>query len=183
MRGIVASSVVACVCACGCTSASGEVRGGGPRPGYDAAAPAPLEIPVTEPTFADAPRTSWRGIYGAFFGRHAPSSCAGNGQCHDAPNKDGAQEEGFVCGDVDGCWDSLRHAMNPDPNRPTRSLVEDADVANPDGAHLFEVIRFRTQDGVVHENKGMPRAPREYTFSPEEIDLLKAWIRSGAKND
>jgi hypothetical protein len=180
---LVVTLVLSCASAGACTSASGEVRGGDARPGYDASAPDPLVVPINEPTYEDAGDTTWRGIYRDFFGRHSPASCAGNGTCHDAAGKPGASDEGFVCGDVDGCWDSLRHAMNPDPAKKTRSLVDDASLANPDDAHLFEVIRFRTADGVIHENKGMPRAPREYIFSPGEIDRMKAWIRSGANND
>jgi hypothetical protein len=45
------------------------------------------------------------------------------------------------------------------------------------------VIRFIGKDGTLHDNKGMPRVPREYTFSPNEIDRMQVWIRNGAKND
>jgi hypothetical protein len=194
MRGIVATSartalvtalalVLASVSASACTSASGEVRGGGPRPGYDAAAPEPLVVPVTEDRFEGAGMTTWRGLYRDFFGRHSPASCAANGQCHEL-GREGTNNSGFACGDVDQCWDSLRHTVNPDPTKKDEpALVADADVASPEGARLFEVIRFIGKDGTLHDNKGMPRVPREYTFSPNEIDRMQVWIRNGAKND
>src|SRR5690242_20513900 len=120
-------ALVACSVACSvaCTGASGEVHGGDPR--FDAAAPDPLVVPTTEPTFADAPATSWKGIYRDFFGRRSKASCAGNGTCHDAAGKPGAQISNFICGTVDDCYTSLRTAKDPDPRVSTVSLVEDAD--------------------------------------------------------
>lgn len=177
------SFAVALLCASGCVSASGEVKGGELRPGYDASAPAPLEVPITEPTFDDAAPTSWRFLYGKFFGRHAPSSCAGNGTCHDAADRAGAKQSHFVCGDVDQCWQSLRTAKDADPRVSMRSLVEESDVAKPAGAYLFQVIRYRTPDGTAVENRGMPLLPRDYAFMPDAIDRMQAWIAAGAKND
>ena len=184
-RSSVRSSGVALalVSAVACTSASGEVHGGGARPGYDAAAPDPLVVPISEPTFADAGPTTWRGIYRDFFGRRAPASCAGNGTCHDAEGRAGSKLSSFVCGDIDGCWQSLRTSKAVDPRVSTRSLVEESDIANPQGAYLFMVIRYRTADGRVLENRGMPQLPRDYAFMPDQIDRMQTWIRNGAKND
>lgn len=178
-----ATLALALACISGCTSASGEVRGGDPRPGYDAAAPEPLRVPITEPTFADAAPTTWRGLYRDFFGRRAQASCAGNGTCHDTADRPGAKQSHFVCGDVDQCWQSLRTAKDTDPRVSVRSLVEESDVAKPAGAYLFAVIRYRTADGLAVENRGMPQLPRDYAFMPAAIDRMQAWIASGAKND
>lgn len=165
-----------------CTTASGEVSGGQPRP-FDAAAPDPLVVPISEPTFADAPATSWRGIYRDFFGRRAQASCAGTGTCHESESRAGAKISNFICADVDACWMSLRTAKDPDPRVSMRALVEESDVASPEGAYLFKVIRYRTKDGTLVPNRGMPQAPRDYAFTAEDIDRMQAWIRAGAKND
>jgi hypothetical protein len=166
-----------------CSNASGDVKGGDLRPGYDAAAPAPLEVPITEPSFADAAPTTWRGLYRDFFGRRAQASCAGNGTCHDTAQRAGAVQSHFVCGDVDECWQSLRTAKDADPRVSTRSLVEDSDIPSPTSAYLFKVIRYRTADGTAVENRGMPQLPRDYAFMPAAIDRMQAWIAAGAKND
>src|SRR4051812_42284460 len=128
-----------------CTGASGDVRGGDAR--FDAATPAPLVVPITEPAFADAPPTSWKGIYRDFFGRRSKATCAGNGTCHDAEGKPGTKASNFVCADVDACYQSLRTAKDPDPRVSTKALVEDADIATPDNAYLFKVVRLRTPEG------------------------------------
>jgi hypothetical protein len=179
MRAAFIGSSILVVGFVGC--ASGDVRGGEPR--FDAAAPDAFVIPVTEDRFADAPETSWRAIYGTFFGRRAKGSCAGNGTCHDGPDKGGAKSSNFVCGDVEGCYRSLRMAKSPDPRGSMSALVEDKDIASPDGAHLFTVLRYRTADGNLLANRGMPLIPSDYAYSAAEIDRMKAWIRAGAKND
>ena len=181
MRGTLGRSSILVIALVGCASASGDVRGGEPR--FDAAAPAPLVVPITEDPFTDAPETSWKGIYRDFFGRRAKGSCAGNGTCHDAPGKAGAKLSNFVCADVDGCYQSLRTAKDPDPKISTSALVEDKDIAAPDGAYLFTIIRYRTADGTLVPNRGMPQLPRDYAYSATEIDRMKAWIKAGAKND
>jgi hypothetical protein len=161
-----------------CASADGTVRGGEAR--YDAAPPLPLVVPITEPTFADAPPTSWKGLYRDFFGRRSTASCAGNGVCHDGTDKPGARASGFVCADVDGCYASLRTARGPLDQRP---LVEDADVATPAHARLFEVIRYRTADGQLLANRGMPQLPANFAYSPDDVARMNAWIQAGAKNE
>jgi hypothetical protein len=189
MRGIAPGSVlpsglfVVIAGAAACTSASGDVKGGEPRPGYDAAAPAPLEVPITEDAYADAAPTTWKGIYRDFFGRRAKSSCAGNGTCHDAADRPGAKISNFICADLEGCYQSLRTAKDPDPRVSTHALVEETDIAAPQGAYLFKVIRYRTADGQIAENRGMPQVPRDFAFMPTEIDRMQTWIRNGAKND
>jgi hypothetical protein len=183
MRGNLGRSSIVVIALVGvaCTSATGDVRGGEDR--FDATAPDPLVVPITEPAFADAPATSWKGIYRDFFGRRSKASCAGNGTCHDSAEKPGAKISNFICADVAGCYTSLRTAKDPDPRVSTTSLVEAADIAAPDNAYLFKVVRFRTADGTLVPNRGMPQIPRDFAYSAEEIDRMKAWIKAGAKND
>ena len=164
-----------------CTSASGEVKGGEAR--YDAAPPEPL-IAVTEPTFADAPDASWRGIYRDFFGRRSKASCGRSGACHSTPGQGGARSANFVCADVDECYTSLRTGKKaPTPNMPRPvALVEEVDKAAPENAQLFSVLRLRTASGLI-ENKGMPDQPKTFAYSVDDVDRIKAWIKSGAAND
>jgi hypothetical protein len=181
MRGILGPAIVVIALASACSSASGEIKGGDPR--FDAAAPEPLVVPITEPTFADAPPTSWKGIYRDFFGRRSKASCAGNGTCHDAAGKAGSKISNFICADVDACYTSLRTAKDPDPRVSTKSLVEDADVAAPENAYLFAVVRLRTPDGNLVVNRGMPQEPPDFAYAAADVDRMKAWIKAGAKND
>lgn len=174
---------LALVSVASCTSASGDVEGGGPRPGYDASSPPQLEVPITEPTFAGVPATSWRGIYRDFFGRRAVSSCAGRTSCHADATGLGAKGSHFICADKDSCWDTMRHAIDANPSVSTVPLVADSDVAAPQNAYLFRVIRLRTPDGVVHTNLNMPQVPTDFVFKSFEIDRMQAWIRNGALND
>ncbi len=183
MRGVLRRSATIALAAVtvGCASASGDVRGGETR--FDAAAPDPLVIPVTEDAFTDASPTSWKGIYRDFFGRRAKGSCAGNGGCHDAAGKPGSKVSNFVCGDVDGCYQSLRTAKDPDPRVSMFALVEDKDIASPEAAYLFSILRYRNAEAVLVSNRGMPQVPADYAYSSAEIDRMKAWIKAGAKND
>ncbi len=164
-----------------CASASGDVHGGEAR--FDAASPDPLVAPISEPTFADAPASSWRGIYRDFFGRRSKASCAGNGTCHDAAGKPGSKVSNFICADVDGCWKSLREDKDPDPRVSPVALVEAADSAAPDNAYLFRVVRYRTPDGNLIPNRGMPQVPRDFAYSADDVARMQAWIKAGAKND
>lgn len=166
--------------ASGCSSATGEVVGGAPR--FDAGLPDPLVQPIVEPTLTEASPTSWGGIYRDFFGKRARGSCAGTGGCHGSVGRPGVSISNFVCADLDDCWRSLRQDKHPNPmyNRP---LVADADIANPDDAFLFKVLRTRLADGTIESNLDMPQTPRDYAFSQEDIARMKTWIRNGALND
>jgi hypothetical protein len=181
-RGLAVTLALGCTTGLGaCSDASGEVTGGELRPGYDASAPPRLEVP--EPTYEGASKTSWLGIYRDFFGRHSPASCAGSGgACHAQPDHAGARGSNFVCGDAAECYDSLRTHKTPKAGSP-RALVEPADVANPAGAHLFEVIRYRTPNNTLIDNRGMPQVPSDYDFLPDAIDRMKTWIGAGALRD
>jgi hypothetical protein len=164
-----------------CTSADGAVRGGETR--FDSASPPPLVVPISESTFADAAPTSWKGIYRDFFGKRSKASCAGNGTCHGEADKPGAKISNFVCADVDGCYQSMRTAKDPDPRVSTVALVEDADIAHPEGAYLFRIIRYRTADGQTVANRGMPQIPSDFAYTPDDIARIQAWIKAGAKNE
>lgn len=166
----------------GCASADPDaVKGGAPREGYDASAPPPLDAGVTEITDKDAPPTSWRGIYRDFFGRAARSGCAGSGVCHEAVGQSGVSASGFLCSDVDVCWQSLRN-KHPD-GKLHSGMVTDSDVGDPGGARLFEVIRIRRPDGTVAKNLNMPQTPADFAFTQEEVDRMKTWIKNGANKD
>jgi hypothetical protein len=176
---------LALVSVASCTSATGQVEGGDPRLGYDASFPAPLVVPITEPTFADAPATSYRGLYRDFFGRRALSSCAGRTSCHADATGLGAKGSNFICADKDTCWDTMRHAIDATVPKQlsTVPLVADSDVAAPENAYLFRVIRLIDSQGMKHENFGMPKVPTDFYFKQADIDRMQTWIRNGALND
>ncbi len=174
---------VALVSVASCSSASGEVEGGGARVGYDASSPAQLVVPVTEPTFSDAPPTSWRGLYRDFFGRRALSSCAGRTSCHADIGGNGAKGSHYVCADKDTCWDTMRHAIDANPKQSTVPLVADSDIAAPANAYLFTVIRLIKPDGTKSEGLGMPQVPTDFYFKAADIARMQTWIRNGALND
>ena len=164
-----------------CTGATGEVRGGDAR--FDAASPEPL-VASTEPTFADAADTSWRGIYRDFFGRRSKASCARTGACHSTPGQGGSRGSNFVCANLDDCYQSLRTGKKaPSANDPRPlALVEDVDKTAPENAYLFSVLRLQTAEGIV-ENKGMPDQPKTFAYTVKDVDRMKAWIKAGANND
>jgi hypothetical protein len=176
---------LALVSVASCTSASGDVEGGGARPGYDASSPPQLEVPITEPTFQDAPPTSWRGLYRDFFGRRALSSCAGRTSCHADATGLGAKGSNFICADRDSCWDTMRRAIDHTVPKQlsTVPLVADSDVTAPENAYLFTVIRLIDSKGVKHENFGMPKVPTDFVFKQDQIARMQTWIRNGALND
>jgi hypothetical protein len=161
-----------------CTSASGDVVGGGPRDGYDPTLPA-----VVEPTYLNAPKLSWTGIYRDFFSRRALSSCAGRTSCHADATGLGAKGSNFICADKKSCWDTMRHQINVDPNVSRVPLIADSDIAAPENAYLFKVVRLITNDGVQHHNLEMPKVPSDFYFKPDDIDRMQTWIRNGALND
>jgi hypothetical protein len=174
---------LALVSVASCTSASGDVVGGAPRDGYDASFPAALDVPITEPTYLDAPKLSWAGIYRDYFGRRALSSCAGRTSCHADATGLGATGSNFVCADKDSCWDTMRHRIDDDAKVSTVPLIADSDVAAPENAYLFRVVRVITRDGLTHANKQMPKVPSDFYFKADDIDRMQTWIRNGALND
>ena len=116
---------------------------------------------------------------GSRFSSKPPPEAGGRG----CESWTGSRSSNFVCGDVEGCYESLRKAKHPDPAASVVSLVESADIANPDGAYLFKVVRQRTAEGVLEANRGMPQTPVDFYYSADEVTLMKAWIKAGAKND
>ncbi len=161
-----------------CATATGDVLGGEAR--FDAAAPAALEAGIVEPDLSGAGPTTWAGLYRDFFGHSAKSSCAGNGTCHGTATAVGSKASNFVCADLAGCWESLRNGLPPQGGKP---LVDAADIAAPDGAYLFSVIRIFNPDGTTSVNRNMPQQPRDFAFTPEHVARMKTWITSGANND
>ena len=183
MRGLI-TVLVAAVISAGCATASGDISGG-EQDRLDASSPPALtsEAGSSEPTYADAAPDTWKGIYRDLFGRNSPASCAGSGVCHDAAGKPGAQSSNFVCADLDGCYTSLRTAISPIPSDGTRALIDDASLTAPDNAYLFTIIRYRTADGTLVPNRGMPQVPADYYYSAADIARIKAWMMAGAPND
>ncbi len=165
-----------------CSDASGDVKGGQWRD-FDAASPANFVNPISEPTYEDAKPDTWTGIYRDYFGRRAKSSCAGNGTCHGGANENGVKSSNFVCTDLAGCYQSLRASKHPDPRVSTVSLVENADKTNPSGAYLFRVIRYRNEQAIVVEGRGMPQLPRDFAFQNSDVVRMQAWVLAGAKAD
>jgi len=179
---------LALVSAASCTSASGDVVGGAPRDGYDASFRAALDVPITEPTYADAPKMSWTGIYRDYFGRRAQlSSCAGRTSCHADATGLGAQGSHFVCADKDSCWNTMRHAIDDGAKVSELPLIADADVAAPENAYLFRVLRVLAKDGTrpldPADKKKMPLVPSSFYFTPDDFTRMQTWIRNGALND
>lgn len=172
---------VSLLLAASCSADPNAVKGGAPREGFDAAAPPPFDAGVTEVTDKNAPPTSWRGIYRDFFGRASRSGCAGNGTCHEAVGQTGVSVGSFICPDATICWQSLR-SKHPE-GKLQSGLVTDGDVADPAGAHLFEVIRIKQPDGTVAKNLNMPQLPADFAFTQEEVERMKTWIKNGANND
>jgi len=188
MRGIRSSSfvsvlvlgVVACVSAVACASASGEVKGGELRPGFDPNAPPPAIEQPAVPRDAGS-GTAWKDLYRDFFGPTGIATCSLSGSCHGMAGQGGPQASNFICGaDINECYRTLRTGKHPGEKM---SLVEDSAVANPDSAFLFRVVRLQNADGTVVQNLAMPLSPTSFAFSAADIDRMKTWIRNGAKND
>lgn len=161
----------------GCSSADGEVRGGELRAGIDAAAP-----PALVAEFPDAPPASWRALYRDFFSKNAPSGCGRFSTCHATAAQDGTVVSGFVCGDVDDCWDSMRNGKHPDRQL---SLVEASAIADPASAQIFTRIRYLegSPPRLAANGGTMPLEPSDFAFSAEAIERMKTWIRNGANKD
>lgn len=176
---LVAPAALAVACATACASATGEVRGGEAR--FDASPTEPFDAggPV-EDADLEAPATTWRGLYRDLFGRSAPSSCAGTASCHGAVGQQGVSSGKFLCPNIDECYDSMR-SKGAD-RKLASGLVVDADVAAPEGAMLFRVLRARRGDGTVSDGT-MPARPADFAFSPAQIENIKTWISNGAKKD
>lgn len=186
-RRLLGCSCVVALCAVAlsagaCATATGEVSGGELRKDFDPNAPPEVFTPPgsTEDSFADAGGSTWRGLYRDFFGRTAVSSCAAPGGCHGAAGQSGASASGFICGDVETCWQTMRTAKHP---RKNVALVEDAATADPASAQLFKVLRFVRPDNTLAANEGMPLTPADFAFQPAQIERMQAWMRAGAKND
>ena len=174
-----AAALAVALAAGACSSAGGDVSGGTAR--FDSTAAAP-SCAITEPDLTAAGDTTWRGIYRDYFGCRSKSSCAGSGACHDTATSPGTRQSNFICASVDECYKTLTTSKSPDKRFPN-ALVEPKDVASPEAAYLFSVITFRTRDGTLVPNRGMPQLPRDFAYTPDDIARMQAWIRNGAKND
>ena len=161
-----------------CSSASGEVSGGGLRPGYD-----PNSVPTPPPQVQardSGAGTTWTDLYRDFFGPTGVASCNRTGSCHGTPDKGGSLISNFVCPESNECYRTMR--MGKHPTRGV-ALVDDTAIAMPDTAFVFSVVRVQAPDGRILNNLDMPQQPRDFAFTASELERIKAWIRSGAKND
>lgn len=177
MRGMLGRSMlVLVVSAPACTSASGDVTGGELRAGFDAEAPPAL---VSE--FPGAKPTEWRGLYRDFFSKGSTAGC-GRSTCHGTAGKGGTIRSNFVCADVDGCWESLRHGKHVGTGL---SLVEATAISDPASAEIFKRIRYvaGSPPEPVPNGATMPEQPSTFAFSADDIGRMKDWIKSGALNN
>ncbi|MEP7125250.1 MAG: hypothetical protein ABJE95_30245 [Byssovorax sp.] len=110
---------------------------------------------------------TWASIYGGYFGPAGVAGCANGSTCHSTADQSGAVASNFICPDKDACYASLMG---------TSHLIRATDAMNPGATPFLAKLRQLT---------GMGRMPSNSTFvfQSEDIDVLKAWIAKGAKND
>lgn len=127
----------------------------------------------------------WQDLYACFFGPTGKASCGGQGVCHGAPG-----DYGFVylqCGTSRDCRTSIM-GYTGSPTDPTQ-------------ASLFKILRSNT-NGDEPTPPGLPKMPCiyqaggipmktlcgkpngiAYTFTPDDLARIAAWIQAGAPND
>ena len=109
---------------------------------------------------------TWTSIYNGAFAAKGPSGCAAI-DCHGSASNAAYVVSNFACPNRDDCYASVTGASH---------LVRPEDAANPAGAQLLHSIR---QAG----NKGRMPLGNTFTFQPDDITRIEAWIAAGAKND
>jgi hypothetical protein len=77
----------------------------------------------------------------------------------------------------------MRHAIDADPTISKVPLVSDADVAAPENAYFFSVVRLIDANGAKQEHFGMPKVPTDFFFKQDDVARIQTWIRNGAMND
>jgi hypothetical protein len=173
---VVVTATLAALAAC--AEAGGKVEGG------DLTEPGALANtrPVFVPPDTGAPPpppedvgsgTKWSDLYRDIFGPTGrPGSCSFAGNCHGTPEGAGAKSgSGIHCYDQKTCRESLL----------AQFLVEQKDVAAPDGSNLFGVLRFaRANDEVVGI---MPKEPSSFRFPLKSIARIRTWMADGFKDD
>jgi hypothetical protein len=102
----------------------------------------------------------WHDLYSCYFGPEGKASCAAQGTCHGTSSSQGARlSGGFVCGpSKDSCWAGL--AVFNDP-----TLTQ-----------FYAALRKTDGTGT------MPKSS-SFTFQPDDLARIRAWIQQGAQND
>jgi hypothetical protein len=116
--------------------------------------------------------TKWSDLYRDIFGpTNRPGSCVFKAGCHGSETSAGVTGGGIRCFDQKGCREGLIAA----------NLIKQENVANPDSAPLFLVVRHRKANG--EESGFMPKEPADFYFPAKSIDRMKTWIKDGFKDD
>lgn len=116
--------------------------------------------------------TKWSDLYRDIFGPTGrPGSCVFSAGCHASETAAGVVGGGIRCFDQKGCREGFLAA----------SLVKQENVANPDTAALFSVVRHRKANG--DESGFMPKEPEDFYFPAKSIERMKTWIKDGFKDD
>jgi hypothetical protein len=171
----------------GCnTDATGELNGG--------------ESLTANPCPDDA-GSSWTDLYGCYFGPGGLASCSGLGYCHGTARDPGGGGESFVCGlTKDGCWLGITNTFptcGPDGGPFFASGAESAawvvswlrqgPSAYPAGSlntlMPCNVTISTATPGAVPTPECLPSTGREYTFTPDDMARINAWIDAGALNN
>jgi hypothetical protein len=159
-----------------CATASGGPEGGDLTPaGRDAATPPPFDAGI----FVDAAvieklclSPAWSDLYRNLFGPTGRGgSCSFERDCHGTPEGSGARSgSGIECYDERGCCVSLFE----------KGLIRPSNFKQPEKAFLFGILRRQVDGGRLGI---MPKEPSDYVFSPESLESIREWIRSGAAEE
>lgn len=163
MRSPPLASLAALALLAACSDVTGSARGGdhGVDTGGRAAGPSD-------------PAPTFTALYDAFFGPRGKAACAGDGACHGAADKPGAQAtasaaypNGYVCApDKESCWRAM-----------TGAGLTSLGGGGAEQTTLYTILRKSSGGG------SMPKRPFTVTFSETEMASIRAWIAAGAKND
>jgi hypothetical protein len=122
----------------------------------------------------------WQDLYACFFGPTGKASCGGQGVCHGAPGDQGAQLGAFQCGTSRDCWVSSTAFLSPDPTKILRSNTNGDDPTPPNQPKMPCVYQA---GGISRKTLcGKPNGIA-YTFTPDDLARIAAWIQAGAMND
>lgn len=111
--------------------------------------------------------SSWASLYDVYFGPTGVASCSNGDTCHTSLMTSGGIASNFACTDKDACYASLTGLSN---------LVRMQDVGAPGSAPLLAKIRQKGNTGSMPSNS-------MFTFAPEDVAVIEAWIGKGAKDD
>jgi hypothetical protein len=110
---------------------------------------------------------TWASLYDGYFGPSGAASCTGGSTCHSSAGQTGVTASNFICPDKDGCYASLMGASH---------LVRMQDAMDAGATPFLGKLRQVSGTGKMPSNSS-------FVFQPQDIDVIKAWITKGAKND